>query len=402
MKTTRERLERAVVELRSFNDTVEARSARGVSNTDADQLDKMGKDVGQLVSLYKGEQVIEAAGAPGADQYGNLNLSDLASPGGFSPARKSTGTPGAPPFTFSRDEIEGLRQAAAGHQMKSVFLNMKTSSVNVPMSTVPDYRTTVFPFLRDKARILDHIPLENTTAPTIFYHRGSVAASQADTVAEGANKPLSSPAWARVEAKVEKIAHYGTVNDEVIADFPDFTRVLGNEFIGGLIDAENDQLLNGTGVTPDLQGLLTTTGIITRAKGADIIIDALFKATNDLRTGAAFCEPDLIVLHPDDLADVVLSKDSAGNYIAGPPTALSTTSLWGVPILPTTRIASGTGMVANMALATKAFMRETPRLEVNPFGGVDEWKANKTLIRAEERLSLTVPYPKAIVKVTGL
>ncbi len=69
----------------------------------------------------------------------------------------------------------------------------------------------------------------------------------------------------------------------------------------------------------------------------------------------------------------------------------------------TNRIASGTGMVANLKEAARVFIRQVPTVEVAPFGGgTAEFTSNQTLIRAEERLALAVPRPSAIVKLTGL
>jgi len=53
-------------------------------------------------------------------------------------------------------------------------------------------------------------------------------------------------------------------------------------------------------------------------------------------------------------------------------------------------------------MAAKAFIREMPNLSTNPFGGWDEWSHNLVMMRCEERLTLAVPRPKAVVKVTGL
>lgn len=306
----------------------------------------------------------------------------------------------APPLNFSREQIAELRGAA--EDRKTISVKAAISSTESPMGTAPDYRTTPFPFLRDRARILDLIPIEQTGAPQINYYRASAGATAADTVAEGANKPESSPAWESVIAPVRKIAHFVRVNDEVISDDGQFMQTIGVEMLGGLITAENEQILTGSGVAPDLTGLLSTSGIIVRAKGADSALDALFLAGNDLRTGSCFCEPTVVVMHPANLGSVVLSKDTTGAYYAGGPFTEGAKSLWGIPVLATTAIAAGTAMVANLAEAAKVYLREGPRLEVNPLGGAAEFIANQTLIRAEERLALAVQRPTAIVKVTGL
>jgi hypothetical protein len=77
--------------------------------------------------------------------------------------------------------------------------------------------------------------------------------------------------------------------------------------------------------------------------------------------------------------------------------------LWGFNVIVTTRIASGTAVVADMKLAAHEYQRQAPTLEVNPYGGnSDAWTRNQTLVRAEERLALTCPRLSALVKVTNL
>jgi hypothetical protein len=60
-------------------------------------------------------------------------------------------------------------------------------------------------------------------------------------------------------------------------------------------------------------------------------------------------------------------------------------------------------VVANLKQATRAYVREAPRVDVAPMGGGStQFINNTTLIRAEERLALTVVRPQAIVTVTAV
>ena len=53
-----------------------------------------------------------------------------------------------------------------------------------------------------------------------------------------------------------------------------------------------------------------------------------------------------------------------------------------------------TAMVANLAIAATAYVRQAPVVEVAPYGGgTTEFIANQTLIRAKERLALAVLHP---------
>jgi HK97 family phage major capsid protein len=66
-------------------------------------------------------------------------------------------------------------------------------------------------------------------------------------VAEATLKPQSSIAYTKVTASMMKIAHFVDVSEEAMTDFPAFTQLLSQDMIGGLIDAENNELLNAFG-----------------------------------------------------------------------------------------------------------------------------------------------------------
>ncbi len=395
MPTTRERLEALTPEFDALLDKADAKTA-----TDAElkRLNDMSTEVRGLVTKLRANPY------PAADYAKNQSFTAAVmgdatgTTGGFT-AKASLG---APALNFTDEDVSALQK---GGLDRRITTKATTSSTQAPMATIEDYRLGPWPFLRDRVRILDLIPVENTDAPTVHYYRGTTAASAAGAVAEGAAKPESSPVWESVVAPIRKLAHYVRVNDEVLADFRQFRQVIGVEMLAGLMDVENEQLLNGSGVAPNLTGLLNTTGIIVRARNAaasESNLDALFRGTNDLRTGSAFTEPDTIVMHPTDFGLVRLAKDTAGNYLTGDAMESGPVTLWGTPVVVTNRIAAGTALVANLAEAARVYLRQPPTLEVAPVAGTAEFIANQTLVRAEERLALAVVRPSALVKVTGL
>ena len=322
------------------------------------------------------------------DMNGQLNMAS-------SPSKSR----GVPALDFSMKQVQDMHTAAqSGH-----FLKADIDSTDAPMAAVGDYRMTPFPFLRDKPRVSSLIPVERTDAPTVFYFRGTTAASAAAAVAEGAAKPESSPIWQQVSSPVRKLAHYVRINDEILQDFSNFRAVIGTELLAGLIDAENAQLLVGSGVAPNLTGLLTTSGILTRARAADSNLDAIAKAKSDLRTGASFCEPDAIVIHPTNLSTIQTAKDTTGRYITNDPAAAGPERLFGMRVVATTKITLGVALMGNFAEAARLYVNQPPVVEIHPnAGGTTEFISNQTLVRCEERLALAVPRPTSLISITGL
>lgn len=320
-------------------------------------------------------------------------------------------TPVAPP-RLDLSEAEGRELWEAASRKQSLRLETKatvtsgTGAGQIPIT--PNYVMPPVGQLREPSRVLDLLPTAGIDTPIVEYlvTTGTAAAA---AVAEGAPKPQSNYNYTRTEAKAFKAAHYVTVSDEVLMDFPSFMSLLTSDMLAGLIDAESNLLLNGTGVAPQPTGLLNTTGILTRAYNAatdNNIVEAVELAINDLRTGSSFVEPDAVILNPADWLKMRRLKDSNGQYYAGGPftgaygnSPVAARSLWEAPVTLTTKMPQGTALIGNFRLATQAYIRDGLRVETSNAAG---FTSNTTDVRCEERLILTVPRPSALLKLTGL
>jgi HK97 family phage major capsid protein len=156
---------------------------------------------------------------------------------------------------------------------------------------------------------------------------------------------------------------------------------------------------SGTGV--DMVGLTETPDILTFSlnDGVDTQLDGIARAINELRVGASYIEPDVIVMNPSDALSIRLSKDENLRYIASDPLNSQSPNIWGIPLVTTTQMTEGVVMVANLKSAAKVYVRQTPTIETSR-GGREEFYANVSLIRAEERLALAVVRPTAICTIT--
>jgi len=123
-----------------------------------------------------------------------------------------------------------------------------------------------------------------------------------------------------------------------------------------------------------------------------------------LRPPTSVTEPDVVILSVKNWDTIRLAKTTgSGDYLLGSPSAATALNMWGIPVVLTRQMPANTGIVANLSLAATAFVWQAPTLEVAPMGGgANEFIANQTLVRAEERLALATQRPTAIVKLTGL
>jgi len=254
------------------------------------------------------------------------------------------------------------------------------------------------------ATIAALIPQGGTDGNTIRYIRETTATNAADTVAEGALKPESALGLAQVDEPVRKIATLLPVTDEMLEDEAQIRAYIDNRLRLFVEIAEDDQLLNGTGVAPDLTGLLNRTGLAAAvAVGADpdTGADAVFRQLTAIRVGS-FLEPTGIVMNPGDWATFRLARDGNGNYFGGGPfTGAAPDNLWGLQVVQTTRMAAGTALVGAFNTAAQIFRRGGIVVDATN-SHADNFARNITTIRAEERLALAVYRPSAFGTVTGL
>lgn len=247
-----------------------------------------------------------------------------------------------------------------------------------------------------------------TSNTTVRYIREVSFTNYATPVGEGIAKPEALFEYAEVDAPVRKIAAYTKVTDELFADYLAVASYINQRLPYMVERAEEDQILNGDGISPDLLGILQTPGIQTQAKGADTAPDAIYKAMTKVRfTG--FFEPDGLIIHPTDFQNLRLLKDSAGQYLGGGPFTgaygnsplVQFDSLWGKPCAITPAITVGTALVGSFRLGAQYFQRQGLTVEMTN-SDQDDFIKNRMTIRVEERLALAVYRPLAFSTVTGL
>jgi HK97 family phage major capsid protein len=233
-------------------------------------------------------------------------------------------------------------------------------------------------------------------------HTGN--ANPAAATAELAQKPdLGMELTTRTQS-FTKIAALASFSTESLQDFSHFMGFVPAEMFRALIDARTDEIVNGSGSSPHMLGLLNQSGTLTRAIGSDTPVDCLKKAFNDLRVGTAYARANLVAMHPTTWADIQLQKSTGGLYLLNPtdPNAIGDLdNIFGVRVITNTWIPAGTAIVVDTSKAVLAWTRQAPSLEINQYG-TNEFNENYVTFRVEERVAIGVQYPTALNIVTGL
>jgi HK97 family phage major capsid protein len=205
-------------------------------------------------------------------------------------------------------------------------------------------------------------------------------------------------------SKVEKIAHWIPVTEEILQDVDQMRSYVDNRMTLGVNIAEDGALLNGSGVSPQLRGFMNLVAPAAPiARGADTNADAILRQIAAIEL-ATQLEVTGLVLNPAQWLTISLTKDSTGNYIggAGPFATPRRPTLWGRPVAVTSAIVAGTALVGSFSGGgAQLFKHGGMRVDVSNSHS-DFFIKNLIAIRAEIREALAVYREAAFGLVTGL
>ncbi|HLA25211.1 MAG TPA: phage major capsid protein [bacterium] len=249
-------------------------------------------------------------------------------------------------------------------------------------------------------QLIDLIPTAATTQAAIVYMEETTATSGAATRAEGAAYVASTLALTERSKTVRSIGTSIPITDEQLEDVAQAESYVNGRLGFFVRQHLDDQLLNGTDVAPQLDGILGFTGLQTQAKGADPTPDTVHKAMTKIRvTGRAF--PSAFVVHSNDWQQVRLLTTADGIYIWGSPSEAGPERIWGLPVVHNEAIAEGTGLVGDFSDAMiQLFIRRGLEVQLGYDDG--DFIEGKRTVRAGLRACLVGYRGEAFCTTTGI
>lgn len=296
-------------------------------------------------------------------------------------------------------------KAMAEGKSKFARVEMKTAIVNATgqnQPLVPADR--LVGIINNPNRILtirDALPVGRTTSNLVEFTKENVytnnAGPQYDSPAtENITKPESGITFTLATAAVVTLAHFIPVSRQVLDDSPQLESYVNSRLLYGLKLEEEDQLLNGSGASGNISGLLASGNFTAynRAVTGDTKLDTLRRAITQAQLSEFMA--DTIVLNPADWEEIELLKATDNQYVWSNPVAMAGPQIWGKRVIPTNSIASGTFLVGAMAMGAQVWDRMDAAVQISYEDG-DNFKKNMATLLAEERLALTVYRPAAFV-----
>ncbi|MCV7422992.1 phage major capsid protein [Mycobacterium yunnanensis] len=260
-----------------------------------------------------------------------------------------------------------------------------------------------------ESRLLDRLPTELISLPSkeVIVHSSTTGAP--GPVAEGALKPEVVLNTTNLTLTAVKLAAHVGISYETLSDFPAFLGYAEIELTRQLQDVENTELLSGSGTDKHMTGFLNTSGILTHDASTDTgtgvtVIDSLIKGIAQLRVGPALADANLLVLHPNTWSAIQRLKDTTGRFLFisanSDPSNQQANSILGVPVLTTTSIAAGAGLMLDTQKFGNVLIREGITIQTGQT--TDDFTRNISRFVLEERLVLAVERPAAVLSITNL
>lgn len=260
--------------------------------------------------------------------------------------------------------------------------------------------------IKAEALRADHIrgllPQGSTNAQTISYVKEANPEDGAAAVAEGTTLAKSDIDLTESTVKLEKIGTFMRITEEMINDIPALTSFLSARIPQRILAAEDNEILNGDGSTPNLDGLFTDGTAFAAGGFANAIesaneFDALMVGLNQLQL--ANYKANVILLNPTDLHKIVLLKSTANEYLKNQIYQGLQPQIGGVPIVTNTAVTAGKFLMMDSNSATQFWIRQNLAVEFSKDDSTN-FRDGFVTVRATERVALTNYEPKAIVQGT--
>lgn len=343
--------------------------------------------LGEIIELEaKAAQADRAAAIMGAIQGTAKHQPDV--PGQYEGHTKADEAMAARKgYHWATKSLAAVQASASGMGLKSLFAG--ALAVDDPIlteySTIPELPTT----------LLDLIPVVGQREGSrVNFLRMVAKDDNAAPVAMGALKPTSTYTFDDVELPFEVIAHLSEpLNNVWASDYPRLIQIVGAEMANGVRRALENQIVNGTGTSPDLLGILATTGV-TQVLFATDALTTVRKAYTALTAKGE--QPTGWAVNPNDLEAFELLREggATGAFLM---TDSAAQRVFKVPTVPSFAVPQGQALLADWR-ATQLTVREgVSTLAFHQHA--DLAAKNQFIIRSEGRYEFHIERPQAVAVV---
>jgi HK97 family phage major capsid protein len=260
------------------------------------------------------------------------------------------------------------------------------------------------------AQLCTRLPLSSDTMEWVELTtktNSAAAVAEATSLSDGA-KPESGMTWTERSQAVQNIAHWIPITRRAAADAPQLMTYIDTFLMQGLVARVEDQIMNGTGASPQLRGILNTTTAWT-IQTLDVSVAAVSRldaaaiaAANIYSVLEGAYEPTAILVHPLDWFSVnfALAREGVGTgqYLGGGPFAGGAArNLWGTQVVISKAVPQGTQLIGDFRQAIIGDREQASMYMTDSHA--DTFIKNILTILAELRLAFALRVPQAFVSI---
>ncbi len=221
-------------------------------------------------------------------------------------------------------------------------------------------------------------------------------------IAEGDAKTQLSVKYVEKTQEVQKVAVFGKVTTEMMADTPQLISYIQNNLLKRVAIATENQLLTGDGTGENLKGLKTFATAFSAGSLANSVATAnewdVLEAIA-LQCEVAFGTPTAVFVHPSTLAKMKLVKDTTGVPVwKSYADNAGNITYAGMRVIGTTAVTAGEFIGGDTTVANVLF-REGLTVQIGLDGS--DFTNNKKTILVEQRLVQFVSANDTPVLVKG-
>jgi len=244
--------------------------------------------------------------------------------------------------------------------------------------------------------IRDFMNITPTTTDVIRFNKETEYNDAADTRAEGVASGQTDFKLESQDETIRKIVTHLTISKEMMNDAPFIMNYIQTRVMGKIMVKEDDQILYGSGVSPNLNGLTLQAQAYTdllddsNAQRIDVITNAITNTMQDEYRAT------LALVSVEDFQRIILTKDADGNYLlphvfSGQPLIIN-----GARVIGNTSVTDDDLLVGDFRLgATLALRSGIEMTFANQHS--DNFTKGFVTIQVEERVGMPVYRPNAFV-----
>jgi HK97 family phage major capsid protein len=311
-----------------------------------------------------------------------------------------------------KDALRNAINDGAIDSLKKGQSRASSFEIKADMTTGADYTGEVIAATRvpgfkydpsNTTHVRQMVPTGTTNSDLIRYVSESAYTQGAAATAEGAALSQTDFNLTASTAPIETVGTYLRLSRQMLADTEQLTSYISARVPSKLMAVEDDQLLGGSGVAPNLHGLRNTgtawsnalSGFAAGVIGNPQQFDVLLTAINQL---AKFnYTADYILVNPTDFHKILALKDSDNRYLKDQVYNGLQPNFMGVPVMINTAMAADEFIVGNFSTGAQLWVRENVSVEFFEQDS-DNVQKNFITVRVQERIGFTTYLPNAFCR----